>query len=357
MKALFAAALCLCAVGSVFAQSSATLKGIDVYRSEKVSSEKVEALLWRKLQIYTGLHGQTRAASVRSAVRIKKEAEDAVAALGDFAYVELALGRYVTSAEQAAYVTFDVVDRKDAATRMPFRPRPAGAVPDPEGLLAAWRAYSALGSRLRAAGIVPFDRPACAAYHCLWGSQTPELAAYEERFMKGSPANKGKLLKVLASDADPADRSAAVYLLSYVREGKPTADLMLDSLSDPSAEVRSAALQVLSDIVVYHREVFVEVHRLLPALDFPTVSDRSKSLAVLVGLADNPDYQPYLISRAGPRLLELLKQRQPSVHDLAYTILGMLSKESFPRRDYKAWTDWVDARISSSTPAVPLVKP
>jgi hypothetical protein len=350
MKAALAVASWLWA-GSVSAQSSTTLKGVDIYRAESVTAEKLVDFFGKKLETYAQLHGQTRPAAVRSAVRIKGEMEKAVSGMGDFVFVELFFGRYFTSAERAAYITFDVVERKDAAARMPFRPNPAGKAPDPGGLLADWQAYAALGSTLRAANTIPFDRPACPSYYCLWGSQTPELSAYEQRFVKGVAGQKKALLEVLAGDADPRRRAAAVYLLAYVPEGKSVADLMLKTLGDPAPGVRAAALQVLSDITVYHKDVFIDVIKLIPALDFPTVSDRSKALAVFVGLADRPDYRHALTNRAAPRILELLKQQQSSVHDLAYTVLGMLAKESFGRRDYKAWKDWLASQSGAAATA------
>lgn len=354
MNAVLAAFLCFWSSGA-WAESTTTLKDVDVYRSGSVTAEQLRELFGRKLQVYAQLHGKARPASVRSAARLKAEMEQAVSGLGDFAFVELFLGRYLTSAERSEYITFDIVERREVAARMPFAPKPAGKVPDPAGLLAAWQDYSALGARLRAAGAVAFERPPCPAYHCLWGSVTPELAAYEQRFMKEAAANKDALFKVLAGEADAGKRAAAVYVLAYVRAGKPMADLMLKTLDDPSPEVRSAALQVLADMAVYHKDVFIEANKLLPALDYPTVSDRSKALAVLVGLSDDPNYAPYLRSRAAPRLLELLKQRQPNVHDLSYAVLGILSKESFDSRDYKAWQGWVlsQSTAPASVPAAP----
>lgn len=323
------------------AQSSATLRGVDVYRSEQVAVFKLEELFGQQLQSYVRLRNDGRKNQLKTAERLQDDVEEGVRKLGKFAYAAMHYGRYLTSAEQTAYITFDLVDAKDAKTRMPFVPSPSGSPPDPEGLVAAWRQYSELGRQNRLQGDLSLDRPSCPAFYCSWGSPTPELAALEKKFEGGVEKAKPSLLKVLAEEADPRKRAAAVYLLSYGKDGKAVAELMVKTLSDPASEPRQAALQVLSDVAVYAKTVPIDAARLIAALDFPATTDRVNAMTALIGLADRPDYAPLLKTLGSPRLLELLKAKQPSVHDLAFTLLGMLSKESFDRRDYKAWELWV----------------
>lgn len=335
MKALLLAWL----AAPALAQSTATLKGVDVYRSASFGQAQAEALKPRvALWVEFMEHRKTRA----NAEKAKRDLIEAVRKQGRFAYVDLYFGRYLTSAEHSAFVTFDVVDELDKPSRMPFRAAPTGRVAGIDPLVSDWDAFNATGLTQRKEGKLSYDRPACPAYYCLYGSQTPELAAIEKRIVEGARAGKQQLLEALTREADPAKRAKAVYLLSYVPEGKATADLMLSALTDPDAGVRGAALEVLSDIATHHRDVFIESQKLIPALDFPSTTDRVKALAVLVGLTENPDHRPYLISRASRRLIELLKQEQPSVHDLAYTVLSLLSKETYHRRDYDGWKKWAD---------------
>lgn len=332
-----------------WAQSTATFKGVDLYRSNSVTAEQVEQKVSPLLQSYLRLRNDGRPGVLKNAEKAKADIEAALKGLGEFAYAAMYYGEYITSGEHTAHVTFDVVEAKDAKARMPFKPAPAGSVKDPEGLLAAWQQFSELGEALLKKGELPTGHESCKAYYCLWGASTPELKALERRFVEGAPRAKKELLEVLAKEADPRNRAAAVSLLSYLPEGKEVVDFMQAALEDPAEEVRGVALQALSDIALYHKSMFLEVQKIIPALDFPTVSDRSKALGVLVALSDNPSYRPYVLSRATPQLAALLRMRQPIIHDLAFALLTMLSKESYDRRDYKAWDDWVAAHASAAT--------
>jgi hypothetical protein len=334
------ALLCLAALllpSAASAVSSGTLRGLDVYRSTKLSTEQAQETYGPRLTLYTELADSKKTKA--GADRLRKELIESVRKLGDFAYVDLHISRYVTSADNSTYATFDLVDADDASQRMPFMAAPSGRVPEIDDLSRAWEDYLATGLEQRRTGKISYDRPACPAYYCLYGG-SPELAAFERTFVEAAAKNRPMLLKAAREEADPKKRAAAVYLLSYSLEGKATADTILGFLQDADVLVRSAALEVISDMAIHHRDVFVDVVRVLPALDYPSTNERVKAMGVLIGLSDHPDARPYIITRATPRLIELLKQQQPSVHDLAYTLLALLSKESFGRRDYGAWTSW-----------------
>lgn len=335
MKAL----LCLAALlpASAHASSTGTLRGLDVYRSASLSTEQAQELYRPRLALYTELSESRK--TKPAADRLRRELIESVRKHGDFAYADLHISRYVTSADNSTYATFDVVDAQDASQRMPFLSAPAGRVPELDDLSKAWDDYLAMGLEQRRTGKISYDRPSCPAYYCLYGG-TPELDAFHKTFVEAASKRRPVLLKAAREEADPKKRAAAVYLLSYSPEGKATADALLGLLQDADALVRTAALEVLSDVATHHRDVFVDVVKVLPALDYPSTNERVKAMGVLIGLIDHPDSRPYIISRAAPRLIELLKQQQPSVHDLAYTLLALLSKESFGRRDYAAWSSW-----------------
>lgn len=342
---------------SAYAQDEPALKGVDVYRSVQLTPERLEKELGSMIRGYARQRGDSRPAMRKIADAAEARVEAKARTLGAFAYVDLHYGPYVTSAERTAYVTLDLVDAKDRKTRMPFRAAPSGSVPDPDGLLDAWGRYAALGERLAREGALDLsERPACAGFYCVWGSLTPELAELEARFPKGAAEKGAALEKVLKRDADPAKRAAALFVLSYSSDGARAAETMLSALEDPAADVRVAALQVLADIALYHKDVFVDARRLIPALDYPATSERARALGALIGLAENPTYKPQLVEKAGPRLLELLKLQQPSNHDLAFTVLSILSGEAYPRRDYEAWGRWLE-QSRSSGPAVSPAKP
>lgn len=340
----------------VWAQSTATLKGMDVYRSETLTVEAVGKAAGPLIARYLRLRNSGTEKSFKFSEELRAEIEGKVRGLGKLAVASLYYGEYATSAEHTCYLTFDVVDEADAKARMAFRPAPTGRVKDPQGLLAAWRQYSDLGESLLAQGLITSDHPSCPAYYCLWGSATPELAALEKLFIEGAEPNKKLLLEVLDRDAEAQNRAAAVFVLSYLSDAKEVADIMQMALDDPGAEVRGAGLQVLSDVALFHKTVFLEPQKIIPMLDDPATSVRSRALGVLVALAGNPTYRPYVESRAAPYLLPLLKMEQPSVHDLAFTLLSMLSKETYGRRDYKAWESWISSQAAAGI-AAPVPAP
>jgi hypothetical protein len=338
-----ALAALLVAAAPAWAQSTATLKGVDVYRSDSIASEDIHRKTDHLVSAYVRMRNDTRKSAVKAADKLKNQIEAAVRSLGETAYVAVSYNEYVTAAEHTAYVTLDVVDAKDAAARMPFRAAPSGKVADSAGLVAAWQRYAGLGQNLTASGHISTERPECPAFYCSWGSATPELAALEKRFASEAKANKDILKAIAREESSPVARAAALYVFSYAQDGKELAALCAEALTDPSAEVRSASLQILSDLSLYHKDVFLDVRAIIPALDYPTVSDRAKAMAALIGIADNETYKPYVLSRGTPYLVRLLRLSQPSNHDLAFTLLGVLSKESFDRRDYESWDRWAES--------------
>lgn len=332
----------------VWAQSSATLKGIDLYRSDRVTLEQVLAEVNPLVKLYFNLRNSGSRGLSKRAETVKADIEGKVKALGGFAYASLYYGEYFTSAQHSAYITFDVVDAASAASRFNFKPAPKETIKDPNGLLALWKEYTELGNSLQMKGELVAEDPRCAGFSCFWGSETPELGAFEAKFISEAERSKGGLKEVLSKDSDPRKREAALYALSYLPDGQEVAGIMVESLGDPDELVRGAALQVLSDISVYHKEVLLDVDKVIPALDFPSSSDRSKALAVLVGMSTNAIYRPAVLQKATPHLLRLLKLLQPSNHDLTYALLGMLSNEIYGRRDYDLWEKWV---LTQTSPA------
>jgi hypothetical protein len=342
MQRLLGVLAFLVAAAPCRAQSTATLSGVDLYRSDQVTLEQVQAKVGGLINAYIELqNGRKKVSVLKRAQQVKREIESRVAGMGQFAYVDLHYAEYFTSARHTSYLTFDLVDFKDAKTRLPFNVAPTATIPDPENLLAAWEQYSDLGSALRMRGELPLDRPTCSSFYCLWGPATPELEAFENKFIQGVPRNKKSLLAVLERDQDPDKRASALYLLSYLSDGDEVVKLAVGALHDPDEGVRAAALQIVADVSVYHTEVKLDPAKIIPTIDYPSASDRSKGLAALVGMCQNPLYRDAIIRDAGPYLPRLLRMSQPSNHDMTYTLLGLLSQESFERRDYESWEGWL----------------
>jgi hypothetical protein len=65
-------------------------------------------------------------------------------------------------------------------------------------------------------------------------------------------------------------------------------------------------------------------------------------MGLLVPLAERDAYRQVMMSGA-PRMAALLKLSLPESRDLAFTLLGILSKKNFDRQDYDSWDAWAAA--------------
>lgn len=342
MKTIALACLLL-APASARAQSTATLRGIDVYRSTVLNPARARELFGERLNQLVFMRNQRRPASSDKAEAIRKELEREAGKLPGVAWAALTLSEYYTSVDHALYAIFDVVDESDRG-RLAFLPPQKKSLPDPDGLIAAWKQYYDLGSALSKRGEMPVDRPDCPGFYCLWGGHTPELAALQKRFVAGASARERDLRGSLSWDMDADKRAAALFVLSYGPRGEKVLESCRNALKDSSPVVRGAALQILADVINHRKDLPVSADDVMPLLDDPSVSVRGKTLGLLVPLADDPVQRKKLMAVV-PRLVDMLKLSEPSAGDLAYTVLGQLSQKSLDRRDFAGWETW--ARESS----------
>lgn len=346
MRHALLAAFVLAAAGGARAQSTATLRGIDVYRSAVLTSAEARQRFEPRLREYVSLRNVRTEGSREKAEEIRRAMEGQTRALPGVAWAELRVSEYFTSVDHAMYAVFDVVDRSDSS-RLAFSPAPKGAAKDPDGLLAAWKRYVAAGEAVSLRGEMSVERPNCPGFYCLWGG-TPELDGAQKAFVDGAAAKGDELRRVLRASADGEARAAALFVLSYSTSGPDVTALCHESLSDPDASVRGAALQILADIANHHPELKISLERVLPRLDDPVFSVRGKAMGLLVPLADRDAYRPGMMP-AAPRLTQLLRLNQPESRDLAFTLLGILSKKSFDRQDYASWDSWA-AKAAAGRP-------
>jgi hypothetical protein len=327
--------------------SSTTLKGMDVYRSDKYTLAELRKAAHPQLDAFLRARLESRS-NEKVSERLRGEAEQKLRALKGLAFVALSLNEYVTSAERTAYLTFDVVEWPHAQARMPRLEVPRQRTSDPEGLLETWNQYASLGETLARQGLVEMpSRPNCPGHYCLWGAATPELGQLQDKLIAGAGRNSAQLNKTLALDSDPRKRAAALYVLSYAADGRALRAAVMSSLRDPAVEVRSAALLIAADLALYHKDLELEAGPILERLDAPTVAERAKALGVAAAMSNDPAYRKPLL-RAMPVLLGLLKMRQPANQDLAYTVLGALSHQSFDRSDFASWQAWAAENVSPS---------
>lgn len=327
---------------SAAAASEAVLTAVDLYGTPRFSSAELDDRFGAAIRKW--VDGKNRVGKSKAAAQLvatsRERIERELTTAWKLGWVRLSWMDYYNSGEHVAYVTVDMVEKNDIKTRMPWRAIKGDTLHDPAGLLNLWRTYTETGWSLVRNGDMTLDRAPCPAFYCQWGSQKPELKALEDRFIAMVPERKGELIRVFRDEKSPERRAEAVYLLSYISNAKDVLLLLQDALQDPDLEVRAAAMRVFSDMAIYHKDVVLPIEQLTAALDYPTVEDRNKALAVMVGLADNPLYRAYLLRHAAENLVRLLELKQPANHDLAYAVLMVLSKENFSGTDYDAWRQW-----------------
>ena len=329
------------------AQSTATLRGIDVYRSAVLTPQDAHRRFDVRLSEYVHLRNLRTPGSLAKSETLRREMEKETEALPGVAWAELHVSEYFTSVDHAMYAVFDVVDQADSS-RLAFTPAPKSETRDPDGLLAAWHKYVADGEVVSLRGEMTVDRPNCPGFYCLWGG-TPELDAAQTAFVSGAVKRSAELRRVLRDAADGDARSAALFVLSYSTSGVDVVGLCHEALADPDSSVRGGALQILADVANRHPELTIALNRILPRLDDPAFNVRGKTMGLLVPLAEREAYRQDII-RSAPRVTALLKLVQPESHDLAFTILGILSKKSFDRQDFDSWDAWAAKAAASGKP-------
>ncbi|MEK7232477.1 MAG: hypothetical protein AAB268_01565 [Elusimicrobiota bacterium] len=328
----------LLAAAPARAQSSATLRGLDIYRSTVLTIDKARQLFGPRVAEIVSLRNLHRPASIEKSEAVRKEIERELSKIPGIAFAGLSISEHFTSVEHSMYATFDIVDESDRG-RLAFAPAPKKAIRDPDGLLGEWKAYYDLGSALSRRGQMPGDRPNCPGFYCLWGGATPELAVLQGKFVAGAAARERELKAVLAYEADADKRAAALFVLSYGTNGEKVVGSCLSALKDPAPSVRGAGLQILADIINHRKDLRVDADLISPLLDDPSGSVRGKTLGLLVPLVDDLTQRKKILA-AVPRLLDILKLSEPGSHDLAYTVLGQISKQTFDQRDYASWETW-----------------
>lgn len=316
-----------------------TVKIIEFYGSSKVKPEVVREKFKKELDRLMFTRSRNSKRSGREARKYRRAIANGVKALGEFGLLKMHVIKLKqTDDEKPILILFEAVEKKDMATRLPFRSPPTGTFEDTSKLTGAWAQYAALGDRLRLKRSV--DRPDCPAFYCVWGSLTPELATLERKFVSEVAANKELLVRIMQEHESASARSAAVYLLSYLKDGSAVSNHAAFALMDDANVVRRAGADVLSDLTLYHPDVPIAIHQINRLLDVPYPEDRSRALALMLNLADNEDYKRFMVHTAAKTILKILHISHPNNHNLAYTVLSLLSGETIPRRDYDAWDRW-----------------
>lgn len=317
-----------------------TLKEIDLFGTSQITAEQVKQKLGSDIEKFVKAYV---AGDNETYGNLYKQIVAAIRGMGSFAFARVSLIQYYSDGKPI-YVTIDLVDEKDKATRMTFLPAPTGEYADPDGLFAQWEKYEKKGWELMNKGALDFKEPKCPAFHCIFGFEHPELKPYEEAFRLGARKHKTQLFEILKNDKKEEHRGKAAYLLAHIESAEELVRALAPAIRDSSSYVRNNVMRVLALLVKDNKTVDVPLAEILQAINFPDTTDRNKSLYVLDGLADRPANREQIARQVGHLLVKLLRLAQPNNHDPAYSILQKISGEKFGERDYAAWERWVEKR-------------
>lgn len=311
---------------------------VGIYGSNRVNEVTLKEFLGKDLDkwIAKGL------AADPSALELEKKFVAKIKKKYGFPFAEWSIIQYFEPGQLALHLTLDVVEGEDVARRMPFVDAPKEELADPAGLLRQWNDYENTALDLVENGELEPEAQKCAALHCPFGHRHEKLKKYEAIFLEGAKKHAAELIEVQKRDKRPEFRAAATYVLAYwVDQKKKVVNAMIDRLKDPDALVRNNAMRVLGDIGEFHADAPIPIAPLLPALDYPKVSDRSKALYVVYLLALNSNQaREELLKASVPTLIALMECKQPDHRELAHNVLRKISGKDFSDTDARAWTAW-----------------
>ncbi len=314
------------------------LGSVDTYGSKRINEVVLRELLGKELDtwIAKGL------ASDPTAVDLEKKNVKKIKDKFGFPYAEWSVVEYFDPGQVTYHLTLDVVEADDVARRMSFLELPKEQLADPGGLLALWEEYEEVGLKLVGEGKLEPDTEKCKALHCPFGHRLSQLKKYEKPLLEGAKKFGPALLETLRRDSRPEYRAAAVYVLAYwVSEKNKVASALVEQVRDSDSVVRNNILRVLGDIAQDYKEVVIPATPILPLLDFPRVSDRSKALYVVYLLSMTTGaVREQILRDSFLTLVSLMECKQPDHKELAHQILRKISGKEFPAEDSRAWLAW-----------------
>jgi HEAT repeat protein len=239
-----------------------------------------------------------------------------------------------------SYLSVDVVEKGDEK-RLEFNPAPTGTVNVPQEVLDWERRYEKASFQLFQ--IKPRETRDINNGHYIDADEG--LRQYQEKMLEIVPENYDVLVKALREDKDPVKRAQCATLLGYAKNKKAVILPLEGALKDPVAEVRAAAARSLVPIAYLsaHTAVPFPLDPVLEMTHYPTASDRTKSVAVLLQLASDPVYHPTIRERAGGVLVEMAAAHLPAQREHSLVLLSIITGEKYGR-DVAKWEAWWKAQ-------------
>ena len=300
--------------------SAAVIKGIDLFGSDTLTVEKMIDAEPRLFESFCQ--------KLENEEIVSQELSDRLKQKFSLAYVRLAAITYFEDQERVVYITFDVVEAKDALKRLSFQEQPQEGFEDPTGLIAAWDLYMNTGWELTISGEIDAHNVKCSAFHYIFGHQHPKLAPFEKIFIEGATKYKDLLIDIFLRDRDDNKRAVAAFLLAYTTDGQELVAILSKRLRDPSGEVRNNVMRVFAIIAEDHPEISLPVDEVLLALHFPDTTDRNKAAAIIHGILSHEasfrEYRQKILDSSLETLLKMADLKQPNNQKWACQILDKI---------------------------------
>ncbi len=268
-----------------------------------------------------------------------KELKKEVPKKGNFAYVNIEGAEYVKDFNE--YITVNVVDAADKASLPIYLPKPEGHYKDPAHLLRDWDRYTDVFLPLALSGKANSNSYQCKEFHCLGAFSTPALKKFEVEFNTNVPKHAKELAIILKDDADPKKRANAAFLLAHTTDEKQLMAWELPALQDSDDGVRNNATRVIAVVASQDAKITLPIETFIKMAHSPVLTDRNKSIFVLLNLGKQPRYAAIIKKEAAQDLMDNLKLFQPDLHGTAYWTLVVISGQHYGERDYAAWSKWL----------------
>ncbi len=326
-----------------FTQANAADVHVDIYKTNQFDISDIQPIVDKYRQalldskkVFLGSHLKKRS---QGYVSFQKAVIQEVNKKGKFAYIDVGSVEYPQNPD--IYITINVVDAVDKASMQTYLPEPKGHYNDPAHLLRGWDRYMNTVIPLLIAGKIDSNGLHCKEFHCIAPFSTPALKKFEVEFNTKVPKHAQELATILKDDSDSVKRAKAAFLLAHTKDEKQLIAWMMPALQDSNEDVRNNATRVLVLMAMKDPNIILPIEPFIKMTHSPVLTDRNKSLSVLMGLARQPRYAEIIKKEAGQDLIDNLKLIQPDLHDTAYHILEIISGQNYGERDYAAWSKWL----------------
>jgi Surface antigen variable number repeat/HEAT repeats len=297
-----------------------TLAGVDIFGNSRTPESEVLALLAVK---------EGEVINPEVVTRLDEKLRKS----GKFAYSKVSSSAY---GNKKSYLTVDVVE-KGEEERFQFNAEPTGSVDVPADILDWVRRFEKASFKmfqLKPRRLVDINQG-----HYMDSDEG--VRQYEDKMLEMVPAHYDVLVKALKQDRDPAKRALCATLLGWAKDKQAVLVVLEGALKDPDVQVRADAARSLIPIAYLsvHKDFPFPLDPVLAEIHYPTSSDRTKAVALLLHLAGNEENHTAIRERAGDVLVQMVGAKQPTQREHSLTLLTIVSGQNYGR-DPGKWKEW-----------------